>query len=307
MRQFAAEPEARELGINFIFLLRVLISVHRGSCRFSDLPKSWTNDASSITASWTSASIALRTIIGFVREEVGWRSRRWLPSTNALIPLVYVLAQTDTSKLSEAEIDTARKYLLFTGLRSYFQGSPETSINGLLNAVKASRAGRASQLKALLARVPKSRRVRLTLDEALTARGPYSPLMQVYYAWVYSQAVASFPSGAQTLPRDAAPENSRTVSHPVFQRFLCEEIDAPGDSLAKSVNYVILTAADAKRLAGESPIQSWRRMRAVERAHASGQLLFESSENLLHPQSFGDFLQFRGKKLQALVNDFLEL
>lgn len=92
-----------------------------------------------------------------------------------------------------------------------------------------------------------------------------------------------------------------------LQRFRSEEVDAPGDSLAKSVNYVLLTAADAKRLAGESPIQSWRRMKAVERSHASGQLLFESSENLLHPQSFGDFLQFRGKKLQALVNAFLEL
>lgn len=307
MRQFAAEPEARELGINFIFLLRVLISVHRGSCRFSDLPKSWTNDAASITESWKSTSTALRTIIQFVREEVGWRSRRWLPSTNALIPLVYVLSQTDTGKLAGVEIDIARKYLLFTGLRSYFQGSPETAINGLINAVKGSRAARASQLKALLARVPKSRRVRLTLDEVLTARGPYSPLMQVYYAWMYARGVTSFPSGEQPLARNGSPEVGHTLSHPVFQRFLSEDIGAPGDSLAKSVNYVLLTAADAKRLSGESPIESWRRMRASERASASGQLLFEVSENLLHPQSFSDFLTYRGKKLQAVLNGFLDL
>lgn len=88
MRAMVSEREMRALGINFIFLLRTLVTVHRGNCSFSKLPKSWADDTGEIEASWRRTEHALRATIQFVKSEIGWTTRRWLPSTMALIPVV---------------------------------------------------------------------------------------------------------------------------------------------------------------------------------------------------------------------------
>jgi hypothetical protein len=51
MRAVVAEKEMRALGVNFVFLLRTLVTVHRHSCRFSKLPNSWAADTGEIEAS----------------------------------------------------------------------------------------------------------------------------------------------------------------------------------------------------------------------------------------------------------------
>jgi hypothetical protein len=91
MRAVVAEREMRVLGINFVFLLRTLVTVHRGNCSFSKLPRNWADDTSEIEASWRRTEHALRATVDFVKNDVGWTTRRWLPSTMALIPVVYLL------------------------------------------------------------------------------------------------------------------------------------------------------------------------------------------------------------------------
>jgi hypothetical protein len=99
MRAVAAEREMRSLGINFIFLVRSLVTVHRGNCSFSKLPKNWAEDTGEVEASWRAAEKALRAVVKFVRSEIGWTTRRWLPSANALIPVVYLLAKNGQGNL----------------------------------------------------------------------------------------------------------------------------------------------------------------------------------------------------------------
>src|SRR5258708_16277965 len=103
MRAVVAEREMRALGINFVFLLRTLVTVHRNNCSFSKLPRNWAADTGEIEVSWRRTERALRSTVEFVREQVGWTNRRWLPSTMALIPLVYLMANTETSKLRGEE------------------------------------------------------------------------------------------------------------------------------------------------------------------------------------------------------------
>ena len=93
MRALSGERDMRTLGINFVFLLRVLVTVHRGNSSFSKLPRNWADDKGEVEASWKRTEQALRATVRFVRTEVGWTTRRWLPSTMALIPVVYLLAK----------------------------------------------------------------------------------------------------------------------------------------------------------------------------------------------------------------------
>jgi hypothetical protein len=96
MRQLVAEQEMRALGFNFVFVLRTLVTVHRGNASFSKLPQNWAADTGKIEESWRSTERALKATVQFLKEEVGWTTRRWLPSTMALIPIAYFLATTNS-------------------------------------------------------------------------------------------------------------------------------------------------------------------------------------------------------------------
>ena len=75
MRAVATEREMRALGINFIFLVRCLVTVHRGNCSFSKLPKNWAEDTGEVETSWRQTERALRVTVEFVKSEIGWTTR----------------------------------------------------------------------------------------------------------------------------------------------------------------------------------------------------------------------------------------
>jgi Protein of unknown function DUF262 len=149
MRAVATEREMRALGINFIFLVRCLVTVHRGNCSFSKLPKNWAEDTGEVETSWRQTERALRTTVELVKSEIGWATRRWLPSTSALIPVVYLLAKNGKSSLRGKDATFVKRYLLVSGYRSLFRGATETAINTYVNAVRNARGDVARRCRAL--------------------------------------------------------------------------------------------------------------------------------------------------------------
>ena len=195
MRAVVGEREMRALGINFVFLVRTLVTVHRGNCSFSKLPRNWADDTGEVEAAWRKTEQALRLIVTFLRTEVGWTARRWLPSTMALIPIVYLFSQTSTAKITKKETDILRRYLLITGLRSVFRGSTETTVNSCVNAVRDTLGEHPKRFRALFDRIPKNRRFKIRRGDVLAAAGLYSPLMQAYHAYLFAIDAKSWPSG----------------------------------------------------------------------------------------------------------------
>lgn len=176
MRSLVAEREMRTLGINFVFLLRTLVTVHRGNSSFSKLPRSWADDTGEVEASWRRTERALRATVQFVKEDVGWTNRRWLPSTMALIPIVYSLAKAGTSSVSPPAKALLRRYLLVSGLRSLFRGAPETQVNAFVNAVRDVEGDTLRFAKALFDRIPQNRLFAIRSDDVRNTSGLYSPL-----------------------------------------------------------------------------------------------------------------------------------
>src|SRR5262249_12079761 len=113
-------------------------------------------DTGEVEASWRRTERALRATVQFVKEDVGWMNRRWLPSTMALIPIVYALAKAGTSSPSQPARVVLRRYLLVSGLRSLFRGAPETQVNAFVNAVRDVEGDTRSLAKALFDRIPQN-------------------------------------------------------------------------------------------------------------------------------------------------------
>jgi hypothetical protein len=306
MRAVVAENDMRVMGVNFVFLLRALVTVHRGNCSFSKLPKSWAEDTGEIEASWKSTEQAVRATVRFAREEMGWTTRRWLPSTMALIPIIYLLAKTGGSKLRGKDADAVRRYLLITGLRGFFRGSTETVVNSFVNSIKNTKGDRPILARALFAKIPGNRLYRIKKADILATSGMYSSLMQIYLAYLFAKSANSWPS--QRSLREVLHgglSNDPLGVHHIFPRKMMQERDFPLDRLNTVANYAILSQADNSELGDRDPFDVWRTLSPDQRECASLQLGFVGREDLL--REFDEFIEYRAEKLAEQLNEFLSL
>lgn len=308
MRAVASEREMRSLGINFIFLVRCLVTVHRGNCSFSKLPRNWAEDTGEVEASWRQTERAIRATVDFVRSEIGWTTRRWLPSTNALIPVVYLLAKTGKSLLKGKDAEYVRRYLLISGLRSLFRGASETAVNGFVNAIAKGKADQAKSCRMLFERIPNSRLFKIRKEDVRNASGLYSPLMQTYLAFLHANDAKSWPSGR--LVSHVLRENLQTdplAVHHIFPKEHMQEFDVPIDRLNTAANYAVLSQADNAELGDRDPFDVWRSLKANQRESASLQLFFVGREDLLRREAFEEFVEFRADKMAEKLNSYLGL
>lgn len=307
MREMAAEPRMRALGVNFLFLLRALVTVHRENCSFSKLPKGWASSASAVDASWKRTEVALRFVVELVGRELGWTHRRWLPSTMALLPLTYLFAKTGTAALTEAEATLVRRYLQVTGLRGLFRGATETTVNSHLVAVRNGAGSRVGRLKALFNRIPKNRRVRVSRSELLIPGGAHSSVMQVYLSVLHTEGARSWPSGEPLIPSVEAGEADLPVVRQIFPKRLSLELLLPIERFMVPANCAVVSRNDDKSLGDETPSDSWKRMKPSQRQMAAAQQLPEAAEHLLWANNFDEFLQFRAGRLAERLNSALGL
>ena len=307
MRSVVAEREMRSLGINFVFLLRTLVTVHRGNCSFSKLPRNWADDTGEIEASWHRTERALRDTVKFVRTEMGWTTRRWLPSTMALIPVVYFFAKSGSFKLRVSDASLVKRYLLIAGLRSLFRGSGETVVNTYVNAIRKAGENRTTPAKALFDRIPKNRLYKIKKDDVRATSGLYSSLMQIYLAYLCGKNACSWPSGRPL--KDVLHENLNndplSVHHIFPKKLMQDRDDLPLERLNSVANYAILSQADNAELSDRDPFDVWKSLKGNQREWAAVQMCFTAREDLL--RAYDEFIEFRAEKLAEQLNVFLSL
>jgi Protein of unknown function DUF262 len=308
MRAVAAEREMRSLGVNFIFLVRCLVTVHRGNCSFSQLPKNWAEDTGEVEMSWRLTERALRATVEFVRSEIGWTTRRWLPSTSALVPVVYLLAKNGKSSLKGKDAVFVKRYLLISGYRSLFRGATETAINTYVNAVRNTRGDFSRLCRALFDRIPANRLYKIRKEDVRNASPLYSPLMQTYLAFLYANDAKSWPGGRllKHILHESLPVDPLAVHH-IFPKKFMQALDFPLDRLNSAANYAILSQADNAELGDRDPFDVWRTLKPNQRECASQQLCFVGKDDLLRHEAYDEFIDFRAGKMAEQLNEFLDL
>ena len=308
MRAVSTEKEMRALGVNFIFLVRCLVTVHRGNSSFSKLPKNWAEDTGEVEASWRQTERALRATVDFVRSEIGWTTRRWLPSTSALVPVVYLLAKSAKYSLKGKDANFVKRYLLVSGYRSLFCGATETAINTYVNAIRNTRGDFSRLCRALFERIPANRLYKIRKDDVRNASGLYSPLMQTYLACLYANDAKSWPSGRllKHILHEGLPIDPLAVHH-IFPKKFMQELDFPVDRLNSAANYAILSQADNAELGDRDPFDVWRTLKQNQKECASQQLCFIGKDDLLRHEAYDEFIDFRAEKMAEQLNHFLGL
>ena len=307
MRDFVQQPEMRALGLNFVFVVRALVTVHRGTSSFAKLPKNWADGSGDIRESWKATERGLSRAVRLVREEMGWTSSRWLPSLNALIPLAYLL-KDESGTPSSAEKHDMKRYLLLSGLRGLFRGSVETTINSFVNALRDADGRTRNRCSLLVGKIPKNRLYKIKPEDVRSASRMHSPLMQVYLAYLVDKGAQSWPSGREIkqVALGDVVGDPLAVHHISPKKFMAQ-FDVPLEPLNTAANFAILSQADNAELGDTDPATAHKNLSPAMREVASEQLFFRVSDGLLDNKAFEEFLNFRAKEMAERLNAFLDL
>ncbi|HEV7906395.1 MAG TPA: DUF262 domain-containing protein [Pyrinomonadaceae bacterium] len=307
MRDFVQEPELRRLGLNFVFATRALVTIHRGSSSFANLPRNWAANARDVEDSWRRTAHGLRFACNLVREELGWTTRRWLPSVNALIPIAYLM-KDQKGEVSRQEKEQLKRFLLLTGFRGLFRGSVETAINTFINPLREGSPRSKNRASQLVKKIARNRLYKIKPEDIKSASGMYSALMQVYLAYLIHRDARSWPSGRpirEIVSHDVT--GDLLAVHHIFPKKFMQQFDIATEKLNTVANYALLSQADNAELSDRDPSIVHKGLSQGLREAASEQLFFRVSDEILSYQAYDEFIDFRARKIAEQLNDFLGL
>jgi hypothetical protein len=307
MRSFVQSEHQRWLGLNFVFATRALITTHRDSSRFTDLPKNWATGDKDINESWKVTERGLSKVVAFVREELGWTSRSWLPSSNALIPLVYLLRDRDGGFMAD-ERENIRRYLCVTGIRGVFRGSVETTINKYVSPVRKARSKTQRRASLIFKAIPKNELRLIKPEDILKEHGLHSSLMQVYLAYLVSKGARTWFEEASLLDVAKRNINDPLSVHHIFPKALLRDNGVEPDRMNCMANYAILSQADNDAIGDtDDPKVVYDRLNGKAKDYADEQLFGILAENRDWVAAYDIFLTKRADTLATRLNAFLRL
>lgn len=306
MRHFVQSDDQRKLGLNFVFATRALITAHRDSSSFSDLPRSWATGDKDINESWKGAEHGLSEAVNFVRDELGWNTRRWLPSANGLIPLAYLLRDRDGG-FTAKEREDVRRYLCITAIRGLFRGSVESTINKYISPVRRAPSKSHRKASLIFRTIPKNELRPIKPEDIQKERGMFSPLMQVYLAYLVSKGARTWYEEAPLLDVAKREINDPIAVHHIFPKELLRAHSVEPDRINCMANYAILSQADNAEIGDKDPKSVYDALKGKAKDYADEQLFFILSERRDWVDAYEAFLTARAGILAARLNGFLKL
>lgn len=306
MRQLVQSDDQRKLGLNFVFATRTLITAHRDNSSFSKLPKNWATGDRDINESWKAAEHGLSEAVAFVRDELGWCTRRWLPSANALIPLAYMLRDRDGG-FTANEHEDIRRYLCITGIRGIFRGSVESTINKFISPIRKAPSKARRKASLIFKTIPKNELRPIKPEDILKERGMHSPLMQAYLAYLVSKGVRTWYEEAPLLGIAKRDINDPLAVHHIFPRELLRGHGIEPDRINSMANYAVLSQADNAEIGDQDPKEVYDALKGKTKDYADEQLFFILSEQRDWVAAYEAFLTTRAGALADRLNKFLKL
>jgi hypothetical protein len=182
----------------------------------------------------------------------------------------------------------------------------ETTINSYVSAVR--KAGAKAQRRAglIARRIPKDRRRSIKPEDILRERGMYSPLMQVYLAYLVSKDARTWYEEAPLLEVAKRNINDPLAVHHIFPRELLHDRVEP-DRINCMANYAILSQADNARIGKEHPQSVYEQLSAKAKNYADEQLFFIFVEKRIWTEAYDAFLTKRAEILAERLNAFIKL
>jgi hypothetical protein len=291
--------QSKWTGFNFTapFLVQCLLAVHTGRMRTKDPERFWDGEAAqAVRDSWKETERAFGKLVSFISGTVRWQRSTLIPSFNALVPLVYVLARNGA--WSEHESRLARRWLLLASVHGYFSGSVETQIDNILRKLSE----RPSMKR--LAGVTKAALRRVKAEDFETARLS-GPIMSLYLSMLREHDARDWKNRNVKLDGTVTGHGGQLHIHHFFPRALLrKQAELKTKDINTFGNYAVISADANLDVLTEEPATYIPRLKIPE-TELRKQCI-PANRELWRIDRYRDFLRERRRLLAEATNEFLE-
>lgn len=279
------------------FLIRALIAIGTGQSGFDHLAEFWKKPPKDIEQVWEQARKAIDSAVNFVRQNARFESSGWLPSLNAVIPLVVYFDRYPGIN-PDAGAGLLRWFYLVS-LRARYSGSPETRMNEDLKEI-ASADPIGGLLKIAL---PPGSSAQVTPDEFDDA-GWGNPLFPLTYAAARKRGAKDWFTGV-ALATDVVGKDHEVQTHHVFPKAILDAARVSRKDRDEIANLAFLGAKPNRKISKRPPEEYLPEIaeRTPERLEAQ---CIPMDHSLWRLDRFQDFLAERRRLLAQAVNDLIE-
>jgi len=276
------------------FLMRCYVAVGTGQSRFRYLGSLWSKDQNELGEIWKQTRRGLDYTINFLKNNAGVESSDWVPSINALVPLVAYFSKKE-GQLSPTEEKTLLFWLFEATIHGRFTGSPETKLDQDLRALNSSADGLGQLIANLRREVPDFG----VTTEMLVGRYQRHSFLPLLFAVFRERSARDWFTGVVLSSTNVGPEH-RLEFHHIFpkallrNRYTSYEID----DLAN----IALLSQIAHRPIGKSEPRLY--LPSIEQSRLTAQLV-PLDEDLLRVERYKDFLSVRRELVSRAMNDYL--
>lgn len=276
------------------FLMRCFIAVGTGQSRFRYLSGLWRKPQSELEKLWKKTKRGIDYTINFLKNNAGIESLDWIPSLNALVPLVVYLSERHS--LSDKEEKLLLFWFFIATIHGRFAGSPETKLDQDLKALKSSNPF-SSLIDNLKSEVP-SFEVTQEMIIGKYQRNPYLPLL---FTICRENRAKDWFTGTILSSTNVGPSHQLELHHVFPKAVLKRSGDYTSQEIDDIANIVFLSQK-ANRMILNSEPKIYLKDIEVERLKAQ---FIPIDETLWDISNFRDFLEERRKLLKCAINSYL--
>jgi hypothetical protein len=280
------------------FFVRALVAAGTGQSRFTSLKELWGRGPEELEALWARTQSGLDRAVEFVRHTAHFESSDWLPSLNALVPLLAYFERHP--KLSpRVEVGLLRWFYLVQ-LRGRYSVSAESAMDEDLKAVASEQP-----LVRLLDNVITSSRRSVGIEpEEFQDADWRNPLFPITYAIARKHGARDWFTGTP-LSSGVVGSRSQVHVHPIFPKNLLRKAGVDRQQRDAVANLAFLTTQPPGGVIDQLPSTYLPALanEHVDRLRAQSVPL---DPELWTVERYADFLEARQELLAAEVNDLLD-
>jgi hypothetical protein len=290
-----AKDRWKDFRFTMPFLVQCLLAVHTCRFRMEDTKKFWKEvKKSEVRNSWQETERAIAKLVVFLTGTVRWTSASLIPSFNALIPLVVVLARSNSWSTEEKRL--ARRWLLLASVRGYFSGSTETQLDKVLRKIELK-----PTIKQLWTVTRRSLRPLRAVDFQ-TGRMS-GPIMSLFLSMLRDSNAKDWKNTDFPLDGTVVGHGAPLQVHHFFPRALLNKQREMSSDVNTFANYTVISANTNLDVSTEEPATYLERLNVPE-----SELIKQSipvDRELWRVRRYKDFLTQRCKLLAEQSNAFL--
>lgn len=275
------------------FLMRCLIAVATGQSRFRYLSEFWKRDDASLRRDWERTKQGLDTAVNFIRTNARLESSEWLPSLNALIPLVaYFQGRDSIAPGAERKL---LYWFYLVSMRGRYSGSVETALDQDLRALRSP-----EPIASLISNCPIEWQ-RPLMSEDFEGAGTRSPLFMMCYVVTRKNGAKDWFTGID-LSTDLIGDAYSIEFHHIFPRALLRERGVDRYKRDEIANLAFLAQKANRKISKAEPLQYLSQI-DPERLRAQ---FVPTDKTLWELDRFEDFLCVRRRLLAEAINNELK-